>query len=92
MIESDFITNNRNPRRYRYFDNTPEEVLGAVHEMLDMLDGRLEMSAAQQEYKARLLAVEAALQPVWHYVHKWGADEGFLGDGRIARCFIDRDC
>ena len=92
MIESDFITNNRNPRRYRYYDNTPQEVLAAVHEMLDMLDGRLEMSAAQQEYKARLLAVEAALQPVSHYVHKWGADDGFLGDGRIARCFIDRDC
>jgi putative glycosyltransferase (TIGR04372 family) len=91
MLEFEYATNSRNPQLYRYYDNTPEEVVDAVREMLDVLDGRAEMTAAQVEYRELLLAAEARVRPLWNYIHKWGSDEGFIGDGRISRSFVERD-
>lgn len=90
MLQFEYATNNRDPRRYRYYDNTPEEVVAAVREMLEMLDGRAELSGAQRDYHQRALAAATELRPLSNYIAKWGADDGFLGDGRISRDFVQR--
>jgi len=39
----------------------------------------------QAEFRARLTDAAAALAPTIPYVAEWGADRGFMGDGRLAR-------
>jgi putative glycosyltransferase (TIGR04372 family) len=75
----------RDPRRYQYLDNTPEEILEATREMLDWLDGRWTESAAQRGYHEAIGTAAAALRAESTYLRTLGPDGGFLGDGRIAK-------
>lgn len=75
----------RDPRRYQYLDNTPEEILEATREMLDWLDLRWTESAAQRGYHEAIGVAAAALRAESTYLRTLGPDGGFLGDGRIAK-------
>ena len=74
----------RDPRRYVYVDNSPEQIREATDEMLAWVEGRWTESEAQRRYHEAIMTAAARLsrRP---YVRKWGLHEGFLGDGRIAR-------
>ena len=75
----------RDTRRYRYVDNTADEILGATCEMLEWLGGGWAESAGQRRYHQATVAAAAQLRRRSAYVRKWGLHRGFLGDGRIAR-------
>ena len=90
MLSDDYLANVRNISRFRYVDNTSEEIVASVVEMLAWLRGGGEETAFQRMY--RDMAVEAgdSLRARLTYVRKWGADERFMGDGRIAAFFAER--
>ena len=53
--------------------------------MLDWVDGRWTESPGQRTYHDIIMSATKALWSRSGYVRKWGLDEGFLGDGRIAK-------
>jgi len=89
LLTEDYAENLRNTTRYQYIDNTPEELLAAVEEMLDDLDHDRPESPAQAAFREDVMRACEDLAPRHAYVRKWGLDEGFLGDGRLARFTFD---
>jgi putative glycosyltransferase (TIGR04372 family) len=90
LVGREHLTHLRDVLRYEYVDNTGEEIVEAVTEMFESLEGRAEETEAQRRY--REIATEAGEQfrPVLHYVRKWGSDRGFLGNGRVGREYAER--
>ena len=80
----------RDSTTYQYHDNTPEEILETVKEMVGLLDSPTAPSPAQVRYDELLTNTDRRLRPIMDYVRKWGADDGFMGDGRIGRFFVER--
>jgi hypothetical protein len=64
--------------RWRYIDNSAEEIRAAVVEMLDAENPCMPESRAQAEFR-RLASFKAARDI-----------ERYLGEGRLARFFADR--
>ena len=89
LLTEDYATNLRNTTRYQYIDNTPEELLASVEEMLDDLDHDRPELPAQTAFREDVMRACEELGPRHAYVRKWGLDEGFLGDGRLARFTFD---
>jgi putative glycosyltransferase (TIGR04372 family) len=85
QIAQDYQDRMRDQRRYLYIDTPPEAIAEAALEMLDWVKGRWTESEAQREYHTAITTAAPALRLSNAYVRKWGPDEGFLGDGRIAR-------
>jgi putative glycosyltransferase (TIGR04372 family) len=83
LVSEAHLRHLRDLLHYDYRDNTSEEIVAAVDEMLACLDGDDAETATQREFRA--LATEAGTQlaTTLQYVRKWGSDDGFLGDGRI---------
>jgi putative glycosyltransferase (TIGR04372 family) len=80
----------RNTARFAYRDNTAQEILAAVREMDDSLDRPWGESGAQARFRERVTAAALHLRTRVRYVAKWGIDDGFLGDGRVARSYAER--
>lgn len=78
----------RDLRKYEYVDNSPAEIREATREMLDWLDGGWTESPAQRSYHDAIVSAAAQLRGHSHYIRKWGLDQGFLGDGRIAQIAV----
>jgi len=79
----------RNARNCGYRSHTPAEIRAAVAELEEGLrQGWLETDS-QARFRSRVAAASAALSHLPH-VARWGADEGFIGDGRLARFQADR--
>jgi hypothetical protein len=77
----------RNLRNHGHRDTPPEQVRDAIREMLaGAAEGE---SAAQRAFRDAVVAATpdavAALPPL----RPWGTDDGFIGDGRLARCQAD---
>lgn len=89
LLTEDYAENLRNTTRYQYIDNTPEELLASVEEMLDDLDHDRPESPEQAAFREAVMRACDELAPRHAYVRKWGLDEGFLGDGRLARFTFD---
>ncbi|MGE0391973.1 MAG: TIGR04372 family glycosyltransferase [Vicinamibacterales bacterium] len=87
MLTPSFLAHVRDTIQYEYLDNTPADIVRGVGEMLDLLDRGVTPSEGQVRFKA--LAVEASATVRLQYVRKWGADDGFMGDGWIARASIE---
>ena len=52
--------------------------------MLALLRGESECPE-QRAFRARVTAAAVEMREHHSYVYKWGPDDGFLGEGRIAR-------
>lgn len=89
LLTEDYATNLRNTTRYQYIDNTPEELLASVEEMLDDLGHDRPESPEQAAFREDIMRACEDLATRHAYVRKWGLDEGFLGDGRLARSTFD---
>ncbi len=89
MLSEGYQSALRDTIRWRYIDNTEDEILQAVIEIIDIVNGSSQESAFQGEYRERVCQASAALWNKCFYVRKWGADEGFIGDGRIAHFFAE---
>lgn len=88
LIGFDYQSQLRDTRRYRYVDNTPEQIRQASEEMLEWIDGRWTESPAQRAYHEAIVTAANDLGRRLYYIRKWGLHEGFLGDGRIARAAL----
>jgi hypothetical protein len=55
-----------------------------------MIAGEDELTALQRRFKDTLLEVEPGYRAQHGYIRNWGADDGFIGDGRIAASFVER--
>ena len=85
LLTEEYSLNLRNTTRYQYLDNTPEEIAAAVEEMLDDLDHDRAETKEQAEFREAVAAACVMLSPRHAYVRKWGTEDGFIGDGRLAR-------
>jgi len=95
LRQEDFLTETyqnalRSTRRYFYIDNTAAEVAAAAREMRQWVHGERSESPGQRDYHDRIMAAAADLQTRMSYIRKWGLDDGFLGDGRIANVALER--
>ena len=88
LLTLDYQRQFRDPQRFQYVDNSPEQILEATREMLEWLGGTWTECQAQRSYHEAIMSASARLQRHSSYVRKWGLHEGFLGDGRIARVAI----
>ena len=80
----------RDTDRFRFLSHTPEEILEGVQEMVAFLAAPPLESAKQAAYREQVTATANELAKTMRYVRKWGPDDGFLGDGRIASFFAER--
>ncbi|HXH24768.1 MAG TPA: hypothetical protein VNI78_05935 [Vicinamibacterales bacterium] len=79
----------RTGRHLGYRDLTPAAVLAAVREMHEGVTGGWHDSPSQARFRQRVAAAGAALALRVPGVAAWGPDEGFIGDGRLARWQAD---
>ena len=89
MLSERYLRWHRQPTVFRYTDNTPEEILEAVREMLEVVAGPVSETASQARYRELATAAGDALRGRLRYVRKFGPDEGFLGDGLVGRAFVE---
>ena len=83
-------TNLRDYKRYQYIDNTSDEILEAVIEMIAHLNGEQQESEKQRQFRNTVVQKSTYLWDKFYYAKKWGAEEGFIGDSRIANFFVSR--
>jgi hypothetical protein len=79
----------RNVRNVGFRDHTAGELTAAVEEMLAGVEQGWQESEGQARFRARAVAAGAALAPLVPSVAAWAPDDGFLGDGRLARIQAD---
>ena len=79
----------RNLRNVGYRENTLGEMTAAVEEMVSGVEHGWQESAGQSRFRERAVAAGAALAPLVPAVAAWAPDDGFIGDGRLARVQAD---
>lgn len=91
MLTEEYIFQPRKFARYRFIDNTSDEITQAVSEMVDTVRNGPSETAEQRKYRklvTRLNTSERVRQSV--LVDKGISDGLYLGDGRIAHSFAMR--
>lgn len=78
-----YLSTLRDISRWRYEDNTGAEIARATGRYLDDLHAPPPETPAEAATRARALAACQQWAGELGYLRKWGADDGFLGDGRI---------
>jgi len=76
----------RHVRSYGVRPNRAEQVLAAVQEIHEGVTAGWREDANQIRVRERVTEAGVALASRVPLVAEWGPDEGFLGDGRLARC------
>lgn len=89
MVQEDYLRHLRDMDRYQYIDNSGDEILEAVREMVRNPRGQWEPTAPQREYKKLVSDAAGNLGDKLPYVRKWGPEDGFLGDGWIGQRFVE---
>lgn len=90
MLGEEYLKNFGDCFRYDYLENTAEEILLAVKEMLAGLSGSEEESHAQRSYRELATTAATSLARSKLFYRKHGADNGFLGHGKIVQSFVER--
>ena len=72
-------------RQIGYREHAIGELTAAVEEMLAGVEHGWGESEGQARFRARAVQAGEALAPLVPAVAAWGPDDGFLGDGRLAR-------
>lgn len=62
-----------------------DELADATREMYERLPAGGDDTTGQAEFRARVTEAAVALASEVPYITEWGADRGFMGDGRLAR-------
>ena len=89
LLEKPYHVHLRNLRKFSYAENTSDEIVAAVSEMVEWLNGYRDESTAQQEFRTLATDKATALRYSTGYIRKWGTDNGFLGDGRLGRTYAE---
>ena len=74
-----------NDRNVGHTPNAPETVVEAVREMHEGISAAWHDTAEQLAFRAAVTQSAGALAATVPLVADWGADDGFVGDGRLAR-------
>lgn len=90
MLTEEFLYQRKDEGRYRFLDNSPQDILEAVEEMLAADSGREAPTPLQLEYADRVRALQASDRILKKYKSKGQSGPFYLGDGRIARGFVER--
>jgi putative glycosyltransferase (TIGR04372 family) len=85
MLTLDYLNSVRDPTKFIYLDNTPDEILRATKEMLEWCDGAYQEVGPQVAFREYATDVAVSLRDKVRYVAKHGPDRGFLGEGRLFR-------
>ena len=91
LMRSELLTEAyfRTARNCGFRANTPAEVRRAVEEMHDGVTYGWRDSEGQARFRSQVVEAGAALAPRVRHVAEWGPDDGFIGDGRLARFQAD---
>ena len=76
-------------RNVGFREHTAAEITAAAEEMMAGVEHGWQESESQARFRDRAAAAGAALAPVVPAVAAWAPDDGFLGDGRLARVQAD---
>ena len=79
----------RNLRNHGHRDTPPEQVRDAVHEVLAGAAAGWPETPGQQRFRQAVVDAAADAGAAIPALRAWGADAGFVGDGRLARCQVD---
>lgn len=91
MVTEDYLLNRRRPGRFRYIENTSEEILEAVRDMLTGLSSDNGPSPAQRQYKDLISTVVRSPMLSQKWAIKRAPELSFTGDGHIGAGFADRN-
>lgn len=89
ILEPEYFAGRKNLERYRVVDNTESDIVEAVKEMLDVLDGKDERSAPQEQFHAWAEASYNSPAVAARRTRKGEPAVQLLGDGRIGRAFAE---
>jgi putative glycosyltransferase (TIGR04372 family) len=81
-LGADFFQNERN---VGHLPGEPDTILDAVLEMHEGTSSAWQDTAGQEAFRTAATAAAEALAAPFAHVAQWGADGGFLGEGRLAR-------
>ncbi len=88
MVSESYLKHLRDPRRYDYLENSPEDLVDAVREMLTFVTEHPPETDRQLAYKNLVMRTAEELRDRYAYVRKWGPEDGFMGDGRIVDAYV----
>jgi hypothetical protein len=80
----------RQPRRWGRRGSTASDVIDAIRELQAGVREGFRPGDAQAVLRARLVEAGRTLAPAVPFVAEWGPDDGFLGDGWLARVQAER--
>lgn len=97
LLSQEYNEHFLNLERYDYVMNADTDILEAVKELEDLLGTGRSMSSSQKDFLQEAQAVAGSYERGEGVVNartrrflKWGADQGFLGNGRIAQTFLNK--
>jgi hypothetical protein len=79
----------RNLRNHGHRDTPPEQVRAAVRELLEGMTTGWAETAGQQRFREDVAAAAPEAGAAIPALQRWDAEDGFVGDGRLARCQAD---
>ncbi|WP_281185266.1 TIGR04372 family glycosyltransferase [Trichlorobacter lovleyi] len=91
LLGYDYNAAYRDTSRWHYTENTEEEIFAAVAEMVTLVHDVYKESSQQSSFKKAVCEAQRALWGLCPYVRKWGIDDGFIGDGYMARSFLEKE-
>ena len=89
ILEPDYFSGRKDLDRYRVVDNTEDDIVVAVEEMLDVMSGRDKPSEAQGRFHVWADASYNSVAVAARRTRKGEPAVQLLGDGRIGRAFAE---
>jgi putative glycosyltransferase (TIGR04372 family) len=88
MLTLDYANNARNIQRFEYIENSPEDVLDAIRDMVDVVARGIKPETPEQRaFRLRVMSFCTRARAENSTVRKHGAHHGFIGRGRISASF-----
>jgi putative glycosyltransferase (TIGR04372 family) len=88
MLTNDYANNARNTKRFEYIENSPEDVLDAIRDMVEIVrQGVKPETTEQRAFRLHVTSFCMRARVENSTVRKHGAHHGFIGRGRISPSF-----
>jgi putative glycosyltransferase (TIGR04372 family) len=88
MLTLDYANHARNTQRFEYIENTPEDVLAAVEDMIEIVKhGVKPETPEQRSFRLHVMSFCTRARAENSTVRKHGAHHGFIGRGRLSPSF-----
>lgn len=75
--------------RYTFRENSPEEIVATVKELIHIKDTDTPLSESQEAWKRMVVAASKRFPEASLRVRFVGAQDGFIGEGRVAAWWLD---